>query len=356
MLRNISIDLIYQPTISQIPFSPDELMQKSASNDKATILHWKDIWTQQYAANKVHFESFYHHSIGELVGKNLHKSAIVIGSGPSLKQSLDGLRANAKMRHPITTISCLHNFGYLIDEGIEADYYLTLDAGSIVINDVFEGRKHAPEYYWEKTKEKTLLAYAATDPNLLQLWQGKILFFNTFIPDPQVSSVLDNIENFSHCISSGGNALGACMYVAKVVMGSQTIIYVGADYCFDYDNTFHSYKTHYDDVGQFVLHPDVFGIPRKTWLSYLNFKFWLDRVSMVIPGVWVNASFGCLGAYLGGNIPSFIYQPLDQWLVQYEMGECVTKYEKVDGSADKKSLLWLEEFYALPQQDKVLLF
>lgn len=357
MLRNVNIDLIYQPTLAQIPVPPEELQQRAASNDKPTISHWRDTWLSQFKANKEKCGSFYDHSIGQLVGKNKHKAAIVIGSGPSLKLTLDDLRANAKMRTPLLTISCLHNFGYFQDEGIAVDYYLTLDAGAIVEKDVFEGRKEAPEFYWERSKGKTLLAYAATSPKLLELWQGEVLFFNTTLPDPGLQAEIDAVEKFQHCISSGGNALGACMYAAKAIMGSQTIVFVGADFCFDYDNTFHSYKTHYDDVGHFVVHPDCFGVPRKTWQSYLNFKFWLDRISLTVPGVWVNASFGCLGAYLGGNLGSFIYKTLGEWLTQYEIGECVTKFEKVPGSEDKKTLLYLEDYFSSrTEEDKIVLF
>lgn len=357
MLRNINIDLVYQPTIAQPPFQPDQLQAMASSNDKPTMDHWRKTWIEQFKANKDRFGSFYDHSIGKLVGINKHKSAIVIGSGPSLKQSLDGLRANKAMRDPILTVSCLHNFGYFEDENLHADYYLTLDAGEVVINDVFEGRKYEPDHYWAATKGKKLLAYAATHPKLLELWQGEIYFFNTFIPDDTIRAEIDAIEPFHHCVSSGGNALGGCMYTAKAIMGSQTIIFVGADFAFDYDNTFHSYRTKYDDLGQYVVHPDCFGVPRKTWQSYLNFKFWLDRISMQVPGVWVNASFGCLGAYLGGNLASFIYMPLEQWLVQYEIAECVTKHEKAFGNETKKSLIWLEDYFGdRNHSDKIILF
>jgi hypothetical protein len=357
MLRNINIDLIYQPTLTQLPANPEELQARAASNDKPTMAHWRDTWIAHIKDNKEKYGSFYDHSIGKLHGINKHKTAIVIGSGPSLAQSLNGLRANAKMKNPLLTVSCLHNFGYFMDEGIDADYYLTLDAGEIVVRDVFEGRQQPPEFYWEKTAGKKLLAYVGTSPNLLKLWQGEVFFFNTPLPDMALQAEIDAIEKFQHCISSGGNALGACMYAAKVIMGSPTIVFVGADFCFDYDNTFHAYKTHYDEVGQFVLHPDVFGVPRKTWQSYLNFKFWLDRISMTVPGVYVNASFGCLGAYMGGNLGSFIYRSLDDWLIQYEIAESVTKYEKVDGAEDKKSLLWLDDYFSSRTEgDKIVLF
>lgn len=78
---------------------------------------------------------------------------------------------------------------------------------------------------------------------------------------------------------------------------------------------------------------------------------------MTVPGIWVNASYGCLGAYLGGNLASFIYKPLGEWLTQYEIAECVTKYEKITGSEDKKTLLWLDDYFSSRTEgDKMVLF
>lgn len=328
MRRTIDIELQYQQMIDTIPPQYGDVYRQSCSGDKVTVETWRPTWVKNYGLAKDRFGGFAEKSYGQLHGKNQHKPAIVIGSGPSLKHSLEALKANSQREHPVMTISCLHNFGLFEDQGFHADYYLSLDSGPIVIDDMTEGREKDSSHYWEQTKGKVLLAYVASDPKLFELWQGEIYLFNCLIPDLGLREEFNKIERFSHYISSGGNALGACMYTAKAVMGSSEIIYVGADFCFDYDHSFHSYKTHYDNVdgkgvGQVIRWPDVFGNSRSTWPSYFNFKLWMDWVSVNVPGSWASASEGLLGAYPEGNIRRFRYGTLSNLLEIYRISEQV---------------------------------
>lgn len=351
MLKTINIDLLYQQLIDHPPLTTDQLHANACSGDANTVDHWRETWIANMKANKEACGSFAENTVGKLYNHNKHRSAIVIGSGPSLAESLDGLRQNQKLKDPLLTISCLHNFGYFVDEGIKVDYYVSLDAGPIVLSDVSEGRKKKD--YWKDTKDCTLIAYTCTDPKLLKKWQGKIYYFNTIIPDEPIRGALESIEKFTHYVSTGGNALGACMYIAKAIMGSLAIMYVGADFCFSYDNKFHSYSTGYDNLGSYVIHPDVFGVPRKTWVSYLNFKYWFDKIAMTVPGDWINCSYGLLGAYLGGNIRYFKYMSLETALVPYEMTETV-QIEDKDGK--NRQGLDLAEFFSDTQYSKDIAF
>lgn len=353
MLKTIEIDLVYQNLIETPPKSAGNLYDRACSSDEVTVNAWREIWLKNYQATKDRFGSFADHSIGKLYNINAQKGAIVVGSGPSLKESIEALRENASMPNRLMTVSCLHNFGYFEDEGFHADFYLSLDSQKIVVQDVYEGRKHPPEHYWEATKGKKLLAYIGSDPSLFEHWQGEIYLFNCLIPDLKLREQLDGIEKFTHYVSSGGNALGGCMYVAKAIMGSDVIHYVGADFCFDYNNTFHSYKTHYDQPGGYVLWPDVFGILRKTWPSYLNFKFWFDHIAMNVPGRWVNCSFGTLGAYQGGNLRHFQYMSLKDALVPYQMADRVFfETRDDDGKVQTREEIRLKELFNNAQYDK----
>lgn len=346
MLRNLNIDLIYQPTIDAPPAEVGNLRQRAAGGDKVTCDSWRDTWIKNFKLAKERFGNLGEKSFGQLQGINRHKPCIVIGSGPSLKQSLEALKENKTKKYPVMSISALHNFGYLEDNDCHADYYLSLDSGGIVIDDVSESRNHDAGFYWEKTKGKKLIAYVSSDPKLFDLWQGEIYLFNCLIPDDHIRKEYLNTENFTHYISAGGNAGGACMYTAKAIFGSSEIIYVGMDFCFDYDNTFHTYKTHYDNVGEIVLVHDVYGNMRKTWPSYLSFKFFLDDVAMKIPGKWTNCSEGILGAYTGGNIKHFEYKPLKDALVPYWMSEEVW-WDVFDAQGSKLSRekIDLEDFF-----------
>lgn len=325
MLRDLKIDLQYQPLIEGPPAQQGNLWDRAASGDKETITHWEKTWLTHAKSTKELFGSYGSKSIGQLYGINRYRPAIICGSGPSLKESIGALRDNAASAHPVLSISCLHNFGYFQDEGCHADYYLTLDSGDIILEDVFEGRKHPPEYYWEQTENKVLLACITTPKKLFDLWRGPVYLFNIMIPDARVHNEIQSIERFSHYVSAGGNALGGCLYIAHHIFSSHVIHLVGADFCFDYDNTFHSYKTHYDALGNYIMWPDCFGIPRKTWMSYLNFKFWFDWVACNIPGRYVNCSGGIMGSYKEGNIKQFQYMPLKDALIPYRMHEKVMR-------------------------------
>jgi hypothetical protein len=318
MIKTIDIDLTYRPTIDGPPAREGDLFQKAASNDQATVHRWRDVWVDLTKKAKERFGSFSEKSIGKLYGINRMKPVIICGSGPSLKTSIESLKNNAKSEHPVMVVSCLHNFGYFEDEGFHADYYLTLDSGEITVADVFEGRKQPPEHYWEATKGKKLLATVATHPTLFDLWQGEIILFNVMIPDLEIQTKIQEVERFTHYLSPGGNALGGVFYAAKAIFCSDPVIFVGADFCFDTNNQFHSYATHYDAPGSYVMWPSIYSeLNRKTWPSYLNFKFFFDHCACKVPGNYINCSEGLLGAYPEGNIRQFKYMTLRDALLPY---------------------------------------
>lgn len=347
MLRTLEMDLVYQNLIDGPPMSSPQLFKQAAGGDDVTVSKWKETWINLTKKNKERFGSFAEKSIGKLYGINRKQPAIICGSGPSLKSSIEALKENSQAEFPVLNVSCLHNFGYFEDEGFHADYYVTLDSGKIVLDDVFEGRKQAPEYYWEKTKGKILLATTATPSELFDLWQGEVYLFTVMVPEYETQMALQSIERFSHYIAPGGNALGGCLYIAKSIFCSDTIHFVGADFCFDYNNTFHSYKTHYDALGGYVMWPDCFGNARKTWPSYLNFKFFMDWVACTVPGRYVSCSEGLLGAYKEGNIRQFTYMPLKDALIPYKSMEkmFLEKRDAMSGFVLEKEELLLKDYF-----------
>lgn len=359
MLKTINIDLLYQGPIDAPPPQVGNLYENACSADTTTIDHWRETWLKQYAQNKELVGSYADKSVGKLYAINQHKPAIILGSGPSLKDAIPALKKNAALNKPLLTVSCLHNFGLFQDEGIDADYYVSIDAGPIVITDIHEGRNQTIENYWVASEGKKLIASPMSHPDLIKNWRGEIYFINSLLPDFGMRDELAKIERFAHYVSCGGNALGACFYIAKAIMGSNPIIFVGGDFCFDYDNTFHSYKTHYDDVGHYMMWPDVFGLPRKTWGSYLNFKYWFDHIAMSVPGIYINCTGGILGAYREGNLKHFQYMPLEQALNMYSISE-VVQLEVRDGPngvlREKKDLKLKELFSNAQFESDLVLF
>ncbi len=336
-MRKAEIELEYQPYIDRPPIQPRALFSEACENDDATIKAWRPTWEKNVRANHAKFGPFAEKSIGQIFGQAHQKPVICAGAGPSLKHNAHEL----KSRKDITLVSCLHNFHFLEDQCTPADYYVTLDAGDVTEEEVYEGGTKTPDEYWALTKDRTLLAYIGTSPKLLAKWQGKILFYNAPVPDEEFMNLLDGIEKFNAFVSNGGNVLGACLYIARSFLGASIVAYIGADFCFSYDKKFHGWDSKYDaKMGYCLKVKDVFGIPVSTWKSYHNFKGWFEYVAMTVPGVYYNCSEGgTLGAYLEGNIRAITQMPLSQFIRQLNMYEEIEEQAK-NPKTDLKKLLF----------------
>lgn len=314
-MRKAEVYLEYQQLIAGPPVSPEALYQNAAANDKTTIAHWQHIWLGNATANKQNFGSFAASSAGQEFKKYQYGTAIIAGSGPSLK----GNAKELKNRGAIPLISCLHNFHYFEDLELAPEYYVTLDANNTIVEEeMFEGGTRTPEEYWELTKDRTLIAFISSPPALLKKWKGKVLFFNSPLPDVELVKKLDSIEQFNLFLSTGGNVLGACLYFSKAILGASQIIFVGADFSFGYDRHFHAWNSKYDAaLGTVMRVKDIYGIPVYTWPSYYGFKQYFDHVALTMPGTYFNCSEGgCLGAYEQGNLAVFTYMDLKDRLGQ----------------------------------------
>lgn len=336
-VKKREIILEYQPYADIPSLDRQGLYSTACRNDDITISSWRETWLRNIRANKEKFGSFAEHSIGDLFGSQKFKACIVMGSGPHLKYQADTLAKNPG----IPTVSCLHNFHFCIDNDIPVDYYVSLDAGPVVIEEVSEGGREEPSYYWDQTADKTLICFIGTDPGLLEKWQGKVYFFNCPIPDQGLVEEIDAIESFRVYISNGGNVLGACMYFAKAFLGCNPIIFTGASFSFDYDSkTFHGWESKYDgNLGRTVKLTDVFGNKVHSWASYAGFKSWFDWVAETKPGIWINATEGgCFGSYPEGNLRSVIQMDLDEVYDQFNMCENIRDQAENPETAERKIL------------------
>lgn len=340
-MREMKMDLQYQNVIPAPPMPTEHLYKAATSGDGVTVESWRKIWIDQYRLAKERFGDLGAMSIGLLAGSERHRPCIAIGSGPSLKHSISALQENQALAKPIPTVSCLHNYAFLRNNGIKVDYWLSLDSGEVVIDDATETGKEGVDY-WATTENETLVCNITSHPKLFDKWKGKVRLFNCLVPDKQYREETDKIEVFKHYISSGGNAGGACAYFGKVVLGCNPIVFVGMDFCFDYANEFHSYQSKYDNwngggLGNYQIATDVFGNSRKTYPSYYNFKCYLDYVACSIPGTWISCSEGLLGAYKEGNIAQYEYMPLKAFILQHKMTEHIG-YEFKDATGKATSL------------------
>lgn len=337
MIRKEEMILEYQPYLEYVPVKPKDLFSKATESDETTINSWRETWLKNIRQNHKEYGPFADRSVGKFFNSSKNKPCIIIGSGPSLRNNIKEL----KNRGDILAVSCLHNYHYLEDNGVPADFYMTLDAGPVVIEEVFEGGKESEEFYWNSTKGKKLLAYIGTPTALLKKWQGEIYFFNAPVPDPDfIKEIDEQVELFNVFISNGGNVLGACLYFAKAFLGSQAIAFMGADFCFSYDKQFHPWPSKYDKkLGHTLRVTDVFGNSIHTWQSYHNFKGWFEFVSMTVPGHYYNCSEGgTFGAYPGGNLRSIMQMPLKEFIKMMNLNEQIEQQAKDPKFTEKKLL------------------
>lgn len=316
-MRKAEITLEYQNYIERPPVQPQQLYQQACSNDGTTIERWRPTWVSNVKKNHKTHGPFKDRSIGQLFGTQTHKPVVCVGSGPSLKHNAQEL----KNKGEICVISCLHNFHFLEDLGINVDYYVSLDAGDVTVEEVYEGGSKPEDEYWAMTKNKTLLAYIGSSPKLLEKWQGRILFFNAPVPDKEVMDTVDSVEPFHLYVGNGGNVLGACLYIAKAILGANPIAFMGADFSFSYEKKFHGWNSKYDaNLGYVIKAFDVFGMPVLTWQSYHNFKGWFEWVATTIPGIYINCTEGgTLGAYLEGNLMAIPQMQIAKFIEMYNM-------------------------------------
>ncbi len=333
-MRKAEILLEFQNYIDCAPISPQAQLQQATSNDRITIESWRPTWIKNVQDNHATFGSFAKNSIGQLYKKHALKPAIVIGSGPSLKFNAQTLVGKDP---EIPVVSCLHNFHFLEDLGVVVDYYVTLDAGEVTIEEVSEGGSKSADQYWEITKNRTLLAFIGTSPRLLEKWKGKVLFFNAPIPDKEIQQEIEAVEQFHCYVSNGGNVLGACMYIAKAFLGCNPIAFMGSDFCFGYDKKFHAWDSKYDkSLGNVVKLCDVFGNKVLSWQSYANFKGWFEYIAATAPGIYINCSEGgTFGSYYEGNIRAVIQMELAGFLAMYGMSNLLKAQCETPETAEK---------------------
>lgn len=335
LVRKEEIELEFSNYIETPPIRPAQMLGQASSGDSVTIESWRQQWIDQVVANHKKFGNFADKGIGKLFGTHKYKPAIIAGSGPSLKHNADML----KKRGGIPLVSCLHNYHFLEDKGITPELYVTLDAGEITISEVSEGGSKSEQYYWDSTKDKKLAAFIGTHPKLLEKWQGEILFYNAPVPDSKYLEAIKEVGVFSTYVSNGGNVLGACMYIAKAILGCNPIAFIGADFSFG-NKKFHAWDSKYDaNIGNVIRVTDIFGNKGMTWASYYNFKNWFDYIACTIPGIYINCTEGGIfGAFPEGNIMAVKQMRLQDFLYMYELSESVRSNSETPEIDDRKIL------------------
>ena len=340
---HVPMVLEYQQYITRPPATKQQLWQQACSNDGVTAESWRETWIKHITEN-VNVHGADEHMVDQLFGKHKYMPGICAGSGPSLKKNIKVLAKDKPDEFPVH--SALHNYAFMVDNDVDCEYFFTLDAGPVTLTEVYEGGTKPSEYYWDSTKDKTLVAGLPCLPALIEKWQGKVYWFNATIPDPVYMQEMMKITKNKWVYSVGGNVLGAAVYHSLFVSGCCPTVMLGADFAFGYDRHFHSWDSDYDKKFAGVLPvTDVFGNRVYTWPSYFNFKSYFDFLSMGgnsgHPVQMINCSEGgTLGAYPEGNIVSIKQMSLEQFFGAYKNFQ---KYPELMAESAKKG----QEFIAM---------
>ena len=134
-VRTAEILLEYSMYIPGPPMTQDEMWGRATGADEPTIKMWRDIWLRNIAQNKKAYGSFASKGLSRLCNKHLHMPCILAGAGPSLKKNVHLLKDRPG---GMLLISCLHNFHLMEDMDCGVDYYVSLDAGPVTIEEVTE--------------------------------------------------------------------------------------------------------------------------------------------------------------------------------------------------------------------------
>jgi hypothetical protein len=330
---NIDMVLRYSGCIDGIPLGKEAAWQNATRNDKVTVESWDKIWIGQTAQNSKTY-NFSEGSAMSVFGSESGRPVILMGAGPSLAKNWADLVGDGKTnfgRRDIKIVTNVHNFPFLEDHNLmtSEDFYLILDAGDICIKEMSEGGANAdnPDWYWERTACRTLVAYHGTHPEFLKKWRGKILWFTTPPASMKIAEEISKLIDITKVpvLNVGGNVMGAALYFARAVLGCSIPIFMGMDLSFSYNQKFHPWECWYNEKFTGVI-PwiDIYGNRVWTWPSYLGFKSWFDFMACGGTGnnaqLWINATEGgILGAYPEGNIRQIVQMDLKTALHMFNM-------------------------------------
>lgn len=318
--------------IDGIPQGKDAAWRAATRNDDITVKSWAKQWLDQTIANSSSHD-ISGNSAMAVHGAYAGKPVILMGAGPSLQKNWMFLKEDREKkiqgRCDIPIVTSVHNFPFCEDRDLmtSSDFYVILDAGEICISEMSEGGSHNEEWYWERTKDRVLIAYHGAHPEFIKKWQGQIYWYSTPSASAEFASQIGNIIDLSKVpvFNVGGNVMGASLYFARAVLGCSVPIFIGMDLCFSYDRKFHPWDCKYNSMfGEVIPWTDIWGNRVWTWGSYFGFKNWFDFMACGGSGgnaqIWINATEGgILGAYQEGCIRQIIQLDLKTALHIFNM-------------------------------------
>ncbi len=179
----------------------------------ATLLRFNDLWQQNFQAN---FGAMQRNpGVASLKDKFKNMPAIVIGAGPSLDKNIRHLGQAQGKAVLIASDAALKP---LLANRIIPAFVACLDPQEDITK-FFTG---------VTSRGMTLIAPSIIHPQVLDLWEGNVVFYSKFAPDiPTLVEMQRQVPHLGH-LTPGGTVLSIA-YDMAFQSGANPILFVGQD-------------------------------------------------------------------------------------------------------------------------------
>ncbi len=244
--------------------NPDSQIQEVKN---ATLLRFNRLWEKNFAANQQAVQS----NPGVLSLKNRFQNIpwIVVGAGPSLDRNI---RLLSRAREKAVLIASDAALKPLLAHDIVPAFVASLDP-QIEIAKFFKNCSH---------RGITLIAPSIIHPQVLDLWEGGVLFYSKFAPDIPLLTQIQNRAPHLGALTPGGSVLSVA-YDLAFQSGGDPILFVGQDLSYPQPKT-HSQESENSEVRlettfelqreNIVVEKDLHGRPLPTLKSMAVSKKW----------------------------------------------------------------------------------
>ena len=235
----------------------------------ATALRFNELWRQNFLAN----QNAIRRNPGVIALKQKFKDipSIVIGAGPSLDKNIRLLRQAAGKTILFSSDAALKP---LLHHNIEPSFVVCLDPQADIakfLTDVSH-------------RNITLVAPSIIHPQVLDLWEGSVVFYHKYAPDiPLLTEIQQQIPHIG-VLTPGGTVLSVA-YDLAFQTGGNPIIFIGQDLSYPKNNT-HSRSSEYfeeildhtleNQTDNIVFEKDINGTTLPTLKSMAVSKQWFN--------------------------------------------------------------------------------
>ncbi|MFT4144604.1 MAG: DUF115 domain-containing protein [Mobilitalea sp.] len=196
--------------------------------------------------------------------------AIIVSAGPSLDKNIDDL-VKAKGKSIIFAVDSA--LKYLLQRDIIPDFVVTLDAAKSL--------KHFSD---ERFKEIPLFCKSSSNPYLLDLHQGKKIFYSNEI---FLKGLFESIGKKQSVFGVGG-CVATAAFAICIMLGFRRIIMIGQDLCYQGELTHAGgviNNAYNSGEGAMMMVEDIYGNMVKARYDWYTYLLWFEETIAGCPKV-----------------------------------------------------------------------